>query len=119
MFGRPTFDEGGLTESSFAPTQVGSTFVPLSRVEGQSHLSEIVEQAEARRQRLGSTFFSACVGFFLPVGMLVLLAAPFFVFIPRRLLWLRHDIEMVTFLAIVFLTLTGWRMWRRKRFEKA
>jgi hypothetical protein len=52
------------------------------------------------------------------MGMLVLLAAPFFVFIPRRLLWLRHDIEMVTFLAIVFLTLTGWRMWRRKRFEK-
>jgi len=58
------------------------------------------------------------VGFFLAMGMLVLLATPFFVFIPRRLLWLRHDIEMITFLAIVFLTLAGWWMWRGKRFEK-
>ena len=81
-------------------------------------MSEIVEQAKARRQRFGSIFFSACVGFFLAMGMPVLLAVPFFVFLPRRLLWLRHDIEMVTFLAIVFLTLTGWRMWQRKRFAK-
>jgi hypothetical protein len=81
-------------------------------------LSEIVEQAKAPRQRLGSTFFAACVGFFLPMGILVLLAVPFFVFLPRRLLWLRHEIEMVTFLAIIFLTLAAWWMWRGKRFEK-
>jgi hypothetical protein len=48
-------------------------------------LSEIVEQAKARRQRLGKHIFSAGVGFFLAMGMLVLLAAPFFVFIPKRL----------------------------------
>ena len=81
-------------------------------------MSEIVEQAKARRQPLGSIFFSACVGFFLAMGMPVLLAVPFFVFLPRRLLWLRHDIEMVMFLAIVFLTLAGWWIWRGKRFEK-
>ena len=77
-------------------------------------MSEIVEQAKARRQRLGSTFFAACVGFFLPMSMLVVVAAPFFVFLPRRLLWLRHDIEMVTFLVVAVLGLAGWRMWRRK-----
>ena len=98
--------------------KLGQLLYPYLGLRGQGHLSEIVEPAKARRQRLGSTLFSACVGFFLPMGMLVLLAAPFFVFIPRRLLWLRHDIEMVTFLAIVFLTLTGWRMWQRKRFAK-
>jgi len=78
-------------------------------------LSEIVEQAKARRQRLASTFFAACVGYFLAMGMLVVVAAPFFVFLPRRLLWLRHDIEMVTFLAVGILALAGWWMWRRKR----
>jgi hypothetical protein len=78
-------------------------------------LSEIVEQAKARRQGLASTFFAARVGYFLAMGMLVVVAAPFFVFLPRRLLWLRHDIEMGTFLAVAILMLAGWWMWRRKR----
>ena len=95
--------------------KLGQLLYPYLGLRGQSHLSEIVERAKARRQRLGSTLFSACVGFFLPMGMLVLLAAPFFVFIPRRLLWLRHDIEMVTFLAIVFLTLGRWRAFSAAR----